>query len=514
MMFAIAWKATVILAAAFAAAALLRERPAALRHFLWTAAFAALLVLPVLVGRMPELGVAAPQVAVGGVANAGAAPLNDGRSSVRAVTHVKPAVDWIAVLYGAGLLGTAAWFLIGAARTARLVGRAQAAPELGADVVATAEAPVPLAWGIWRPAVVLPAAALEWPRARLASALLHERMHHRRRDLLAQAVAQAACCLFWFHPLAWLALAKQRVERERACDDAVLREGVAAHEYATHLMEMVRALAGRRHGWADAPAMAEGSGLETRVRAVLDGRRDRRPLSRGAAAGIAAAMLALLAPLAALQLRAQAAGTLAGIVRDPSGARVPGCRVTAKNADGVHEESTVTGAVGDYRFSAVPAGHYTLEFASRGFKLGEIETELVAGATNNVDANLEVGQTVETVVVTGRTLAAASAQQPKSAPQRIPVGGNVQACKLIRQTRPVYPQELQDAGVEGSVIIRAIIGKDGTVLHPQVVNTAIDPRLAQAALDAVSHWLYQPTLLNGQPIETITTINVGFELAH
>ena len=81
----------------------------------------------------------------------------------------------------------------------------------------------------------------------------------------------------------------------------------------------------------------------------------------------------------------------------------------------------------------------------------------------------------------------------------------------MRQTRPVYPPELQQLGVEGTVILRAIISKDGAVLHPQVVNS-VDPRLAKAALDAVAQWQYQPTLLNGEPVETLTTIDVNFQL--
>src|SRR5258706_596287 len=88
------------------------------------------------------------------------------------------------------------------------------------------------------------------------------RLRCARRDLLAQTIAQVACCLYWFHPLAWLALRELRKEREQACDDGVLRIGVPAHEYASHLMELARSLAARRGSLADAPAMADTSGLE------------------------------------------------------------------------------------------------------------------------------------------------------------------------------------------------------------------------------------------------------------
>jgi TonB family protein len=346
---------------------------------------------------------------------------------------------------------------------------------------------------------------------RLRSLLQHEPMHHERRDLLAQAIAQAACCLFWFHPLAWMALARQRAERERACDDAVLRQGIVAHDYAAHLMEVVRAAAGRRASWADAPAMAEGSNLEARVRALLDGTRDRRPLARGGAAMIAMAMAAVLIPLAAVEVRAQVGGgTLTGTVKDPSGAVVPGCMVRAKDVSGASQGSATTNEVGQYRIPGLAGGQYTLEFAMPGFRLGKMTTTLVGGASAQADFNLAIGQISETVAVTGRKSAPAT-PKPQAAPHRIAVGGNVQAAKLLHQTSPIYPPELQAAGVEGTVMLQAIILKDGSVGAVKVVKSA-GQELDQAAIAAVKQWQYQPTLLNGQKVETMTTIDIAFQL--
>jgi TonB family protein len=97
------------------------------------------------------------------------------------------------------------------------------------------------------------------------------------------------------------------------------------------------------------------------------------------------------------------------------------------------------------------------------------------------------------------------------APKRIPVGGNVQASRLITQVRPVYPDDLQQLGLEGMVVMRAVISKEGTVLNPVVVNTSVNPGLAKAAVDAVRQWTYAPTLLNGQPVEVATTITIDFQ---
>jgi hypothetical protein len=97
--------------------------------------------------------------------------------------------------------------------------------------------------------------------------LLHERAHVARHDTLLALIGDAACAVYWFHPLAWLAARRARVERERACDDAVLAAGVAADGYASTIIDVARNLCGR--GVAAMP-MAEPSQLETRIRAILD----------------------------------------------------------------------------------------------------------------------------------------------------------------------------------------------------------------------------------------------------
>jgi len=93
----------------------------------------------------------------------------------------------------------------------------------------------------------------------------------------------------------------------------------------------------------------------------------------------------------------------------------------------------------------------------------------------------------------------------------IPVGGNVQAAKLIRQVPPVYPPLAKQARVSGVVQLKVIIGKDGAV--KEVTAISGHPFLRQAAIDAVRQWIYQPTLLNGEPTEVSTEVAVNFTLS-
>ena len=425
-------------------------------------------------------------------------------------------------------------FLAGAVRTARMVRQARPAAyaqaladtvrrELGIGrPVRALESPgaaVPMTWGTQRPVVLLPEAARHWPAERLHAVVLHELVHVRRHDLLAQIAAQAACCLYWFHPLAWLAARSLRKERERACDDAVLSGGVPAPDYAGHLLELARALVQRR-SLADAPAMAESGDLEGRVRAVLDGGRNRAPLNRRLAATVAVLAGAFLMPVALITVHAQAgSGALAGVVVDISQARVPFCAVRVKNLDGKNEEAAKVNAAGEFGFANIPVGRYAIEVRARGFAVGKTEVLVEAGRRVETIVVLPLGQMSETVTVTGSRPANGSLAQPappaaapSRTPQRIPVGGNVQPAKLLKQTRPIYPADLKQQGISGTVMLRAVISITGEPLNPEVLNTTVNPGLAQAALEAVRQWRYQPTLLNGQAVEVTTMIEVTFEL--
>jgi len=102
------------------------------------------------------------------------------------------------------------------------------------------------------------------------------------------------------------------------------------------------------------------------------------------------------------------------------------------------------------------------------------------------------------------------AEKPKEV-QRIRVGGNVQQAKLVRQPRPVYPPLAKQARIQGVVKLNAIISRDGTIQNLSVISG--HPLLVPSAMDAVKQWVYQPTLLNGEPVEVVTQIDVNFTLS-
>jgi beta-lactamase regulating signal transducer with metallopeptidase domain len=170
------------------------------------------------------------------------------------------------------------------------------------DVRQSASLSVPMAWGLRRPVILVPAASATWSDEAKRSVLLHELGHIRRGDCLAHLVGRLACAVYWFHPLVWLASRALRKTAERAADDLVLSSNVAAPDYAEHLVGIAAQLRGiSLFGHAALP-MAGASDLEGRVLALLDEKRNHRSLKRSSCYALLISATFFLVPCALLRL--------------------------------------------------------------------------------------------------------------------------------------------------------------------------------------------------------------------
>ena len=315
----VAFKGTVVLGVAWLVAFVLRRRSAAARHLVWTAAAAALLALPLLSISLPSLRVRAPGALaplntglvfrVLGVAGTEQAsqPVLPGAGPSRPASGApwRPDVRLLATLVW--LAGTSAAWLqmliayLAMARTRRNA-RGFAGPLLdGTPVLETAPSGMPMAFGIRKPVIFMPADAAEWSEERRRVVMLHELAHVRRGDVATQLLARTALGLNWWNPLAWIAWREFLKERERAADDLVLSAGASASAYAGHLLELARSLqSSPPTAWA-AVAMARRSQLEGRLLAILDSKVNRGAAGRVSLAAAVFVALVLVAPFAAVR---------------------------------------------------------------------------------------------------------------------------------------------------------------------------------------------------------------------
>lgn len=513
------WILKPLLIVSAAALFCLFTKRAALRHFLWTLAFAGLFLLRV----APQQAVVQAPVpsswamsiepvdsaAVGAVYSA---PL--GNRAAKPQDRIRLVIQ---LFWFAGILVVWARVAQGLLRARQITAASLPVGRHGrAALYASAEQPIPFTWGFLRPAIVLPANT-EWTPARRNHVLAHEQAHIQRADWLTQTFAQLLCGLYWFHPLVWIAAARMRRESERACDYAVVRNGHIADEYAEDLLDLAR------HGSKqDSPlatvAMWSRSQLEDRIMRILNNP-DRRGVGRIAAAAMGFAALVALVPLASVTVLAQNIVTFQGNVNDPSGARVPGTNIGIVQSGNsqVTLASTVSGPDGSYKLS------FTMPEPLQGPLLLQAEKPGFAGSAYPVgnfgtkreiirDISLVVGQIRENVAVEGIRPPSLAPKPAGNPPQRVRVGGNVQAANLLNKTNPEYPKELQEKGIEGTVELEAIISKEGNILSLHPRSKTVDQGLIDAASKAVQTWQYRPTLLNGNPVEVVTTVTVRFYL--
>jgi TonB family protein len=276
---------------------------------------------------------------------------------------------------------------------------------------------------------------------------------------------------------------------------------------------MVKSLNGNYGDVSEGVAMAQ-SHLEGRIRAMLNPRLRRGEPGRAGFTLTSIAMLLLLVPLASLRAPAQSGiNQLSGTVRDASGGTVPGAAVLAIHVDSGKRELVNTSDTGDFSFKVLPAGTYTVQVRKPGFALLEHpDIAVTPGAAARLDLILNIGTINETVKVTApRPVGMQPAQT--GAPTRIRVGGNVQAAKLITRVNPIYPATLKQQGIEGTVLLRTVISTAGVPLEIELLNTSAHPEFVAVSTDAVRQWRYEPTLLNGNPVEVITNITINFTLS-
>jgi beta-lactamase regulating signal transducer with metallopeptidase domain len=328
--------AMVPVALAAIATVSLRRATAESRMLVWRSAV--ITMLAVYVGRFFSLhaialaipsALATPLIALGRVQVTSAAlpPLRSNASSFAASGFVQ----LLLLVYVAGALAVLLPTIMATLRVRRMVARARVLDNrqwstllndvrytLGVRrvrLLVSDDALVPMTFGFLRPIVVLPRSIEEWDDSRRRMVLMHELAHVRAADWVFSIAARLSCAIYWFHPAAWWIARRMHEDCELACDDRVIVSGARRSDYAELLADAADRLRLGGLSRVSALALSERGGLRVRLSAVLDTRRDVRPIARRWVAVAAIATLIVAAPTGSVQL-APTRDTLTSLMLD------------------------------------------------------------------------------------------------------------------------------------------------------------------------------------------------------
>jgi beta-lactamase regulating signal transducer with metallopeptidase domain len=485
----IAIKTSALFVLALAALRLLRSRSAALRHGVLTLTFVCATSVPILTSLTPAWRLPIPiewltfdgstPVTISGDP-AQSSPAMAAIVTNRPVEPTRTRVSALSIVVGLWLAGALAALLqvIAGMWHLRHIARRSTTLQSGAwreilDRIAhgygirrpiallqSAHPTMLVTWGAVRPRILLPASASTWSTDRIEVVLRHELAHITRGDWSILIAAGVLRAVHWFNPIVWIGHVRLRQESEQACDDLVLESGITPADYAAHLLAVARDTIRRRQVWSAATAIAHPSTLEGRVRAMLDARLNRRPMTAiarctsalfaltvtvaiaGASVSTLAAPVVALPPSPASQASAQPArtadyldlynatlvapdgsritaermrlerpsaaaaaqsgpGALSGVLYDQLGGLLPGAMVAlVQQANGPRYDTT-TDRNGSFRFTLLPPGDYDLQTSLPGFSTVTNRIRIDPGSVIERSITLPIGTLQETISVTG-----------------------------------------------------------------------------------------------------------------
>ena len=523
-------KASLILAIAYALTLLMRRRAAAERHIVWVAAIFSAALLPLLSLVLPSwqpsfaarFASSLPTVLSG--TDLDARGSHDTRvvfqaQSIETTTGTLERA--LPFLWLAGtivcLLFTARAFAKRARIRSRIVdcrnGRVLAlSTKVGAElrcrrsirIEQSLDECTPMTWGAFRPRVLLPRSAEHWPDSRLRVVLAHELAHVQRMDWLIQTAVQAVCALYWFNPLFWMAANRMHRESELACDDAVLRLGVDARDYATHLLEIARAFCQPKAGWA--LAMARQSGLEQRFAALLRSKMNREAIGFRKIAFVAVAALCVVIPLAALQLSGAAPGPNRSGVAAPMVDQYTTPPLYSDEARSLRIEGKVLLEV------MVGVDGKTRELhVIRGLGFGLDQNALVAVRDWHFVPGMRNGNPVESPVRIDVEFNLKTAELNESIANDMAtrIGPGVTPPQVVYRSDPAFPANEPNLAHGGAVVLDAIIPEDGM---PRVIRVirSLNWQFDEIAINALKQWRFSPAMKDGNPVKVRMNVAVEF----
>ena len=465
---------------------------------------------------------------------------------MRIAVALDHALPWVLVAWFAGVIFFVGRLNVGlmVARSMRSVATTAAPTELqqafdalrrrlGVERVvrlmhsALVEAPTVIGW--LRPVVLVPASCLTGlSTMQIEAVLAHELAHIRRHDYLVSVLQSVIETLLFYHPAVWWVSKQIRRERECCCDELAVAVGGDRLAYARALSLLEE----RRSFNPEFVLGANGGVLTMRIKRLL-----------GRTEASAASQLVSIALLAALVLAVGAASYKLAHAQNVTAQTNSSASSTAQVTvePDARQSAAVSAAIGPANGpppSLSTAGQQTTSDTERQIESAQWQLQNAQEKLNSEQFKKQIEDaqrwlqnaqakpnSPEFKKQIAQLLAqnAAAGQEPGAPPKPVapPVpmapGGPVRLSSgvvegmILLKAMPVYPAEAKAAGVQGAVVLHAIISKTGTVESVEVVSGPEE--LRDSARDAVRQWTYKPYLLNGEPVEVETSITVNYTLA-
>lgn len=426
----------------------------------------------------------------------------------------------------------------------------------------------PVTFGYLRPVVLLPASIAGLSAEAQFAVVAHELLHVRRGDWLFALAEELIVTALWWHPAIWFLVARIRLIREQVIDRAVIQLTASPQPYVQALLT----LAGSLPQPSLAPSFLRRRNLASRIQNLLTEvtmSRTRLIATYSLITALATATAWLSINTFPLQAAPQFDQSNSGVTGAevvlrkspvyPSLAKRKGIEgsvvveATIAENGSVSDARVISGplelrraaleAVLQWQFKNGPAAQVTLNFSLmkdgglppkgklaaikitdgspavidtlkarlahlEGQPLNPIEiSEIVRAVAPSLGISFNTDVATNDVTL---TIGNPSESFAKSDGMRLRVGANVQQARLVSKTVPGYPPLAKQARIQGTVRFNALIGPDGHVKNLRLESG--HPLLIESAMVAVQQWVYQPTLLNGNPVEVVTSIDVEFTL--
>ena len=527
------WQVPLVFAAAWIASRASRRAGPAFHHTLWTTALLAEVLIPACSAQLLQTALRwLASLRRTSVPQTSYITVTMGTPHAAPGFHLPPALLVVAaLLYLAALAFFAIRLAIGLHQTASLRRRAQPLNLTGharqsyhryaqlfavphAQVAASNEIASPITLGIRRPTLLLPAHLDTTLLSEDLDAILaHEFAHMRRRDFAKNLLYQLLSLPIAFHPIVWLTRSRMAETRELICDDLAAHAVAGRQRYARSLLRLAtqfsqlpQAPTPYAIGIFDAHPFKN---FERRVMNLTHHSIELKGAARYATTalslvligGACTSALAFRQQVAAPQTQTTTAPSTANIGTPPSDQNAPSTVNLAVPAPDLKNAPSVV------NIGPAPTGNgpSTMILAVPRPTVGQpapsIKVDIADASSPNPVVKVLTNVVVEPIQTNTQTSTVSTIQvRPGD------IAGN-----RDKFVEPIYPSDAKAAGIQGSVVLDAVIGKDGMISSLKLVSGP--PELTKAAWEAVKQWTYKPYLLNGDPIAVETTITVTFAFA-